>query len=385
MTQTNTNRMFLTLLDETSWGDEGAAGNEALVPVLDGDYNVALEDPIREQQHVIGDQDAFYAVQDVRNLRGQLKVGLWPHLWERLLNWGLTRTSGELPSKTTYVVYPSIESRVHAGLKVDTVTIEGSQGGDVTLSLDLIGRHETTIAEPGYPGAYTIPAIPSLLYKNCRVILSLDSDGAMENAFLATGVSQFSVSQQNNHKIGPAVEDRDDLEQDGVPAFLTAGRVTGEFRCTAAFDRAAFGTLQRSRLYAQLEIVGAHPSYTTVFTATNNEAAGNAVVIEIDADPTTAVAVGDYVYFDSVIPSVGKVTARAAGPNTITIETLDRNILAGCKIYLAGFAIKTAKALVSATPVNHPFDDFLTVEVQGKMFSGGTAPVSFKANDMTLP
>jgi hypothetical protein len=134
--------------------------------------------------------------------------------------------------------------------------------------------------------------------------------------------------------------------------------------------------------------VGAHPSYTTVFTATNNEAAGSAVVIEIDADPTTAVSVGDYVYFagdGGNLPSVGKVTARATGPNTITIEVLDRAVEAGDKIYLAAFAFKTSKALVSATPVNHPFDDFLTVEVQGKMFSGGAAPVTFKANDMTLP
>lgn len=385
MAQTNTNRMYLTLLDETAWGDEGAAGNEALIPVLDGDYNVALEDPIREQQHVVGDQDAFYAVQDVRNLRGQLKVGLWPHLWERLLNWGLTRTAGELPSKATYVVYPSIESRVHAGLKADSVTIEGSQGGDITMSLDLIGRHETTIAEPTYPGTYEIPAIPSLLYKNCRVLLSLDSSGAMENAFLATGVSQFSVSQQNNHKVGPAVEDRADLEKDGVPAFLTAGRVTGEFRCTAAFDRAAFGTLQRSRLYAQMEIVGAHPAYTTTFAVSGAEVAGSNVVIGVDSDPTTDVSVGDYIYIATTIPQVCKVTARAAGPDTITVETLDRNCAGGEVIYLAGFKIKTSKALVSATPVNHPFDDFLTVEVQGKMFSGGAAPVTFGANDMTLP
>lgn len=387
MAQINTNRFFVTLLDETAWGDEGAAGNEELIPVLDGDYSIALEDPVREQQHVVGDQDAYYAVQDVRNLRGSMKVGLWPHLWQRLISLGIDRTAGEVASVTSKMVYPGLETRVHAGLKVDSMTIDGNEGGDLMLNLDFIGRHEDTTSEPTYPGSFVIPDIPSLLFKNCRFILSLNSSGGMENGFLASGVSSFSITLNNAHKTGPAVENRGDLTEDGVVAFLTAGRVTGEFRCTADFDRADYGTLQRSRYKAQLTVVGAHPSYTTSFVVdTGGATAGASVSVPVTTDPTADVSVGDFVYFDGKggdLPSVGKVESTTI--STIVIEVLDYNVAAGDNIYLAGFELKTSEALVSATPVNHPFDDFLTVEVQGQMFSGGAAPLTYKAKDMTLP
>ena len=387
MAQINTNRFFVTFLDETAWGDEGAAGNEELIPVLDGDYSIALEDPVREQQHVIGDQSSFYAVQDVRNLRGSVKVGVWPHLWERLLDLALDRTSGELASITSKMIYPGLETRIHAGLKVDALTIDGSEGGDLMMNLDFIGRHEDTTSEPTYPGSYVIPAIPSLLFKNCRFILSLNSSGAMENGFLASGVQSFSISVNNNHRTGPAVEDRADATEDGVVAFLTAGRINGEFRCTADFDRAAYGALQRNRYKAQLTVVGAHPSYTTSFVVdTGGASAGTTVAVPVTADPTSDVSVGDMVYFDGAggdLPSVGEVSAVTA--TDITIAVLDYDVQAGDNIYLAGFELKTSEALVSATPVNHPFDDFLTVEVQGQMFSGGAEPLTYKAKDMTLP
>lgn len=387
MAQINTNRFRVSLLDESAWGDEGAGGNEELIPVLDGDYNVALEDPVREQQHVNGDADSFYAVQDVRNLRGSLKAGIWPHLTQRILDLALSRTAGELDSVAAYFVIPGIETRVHAGLKVDSITIDGQQGGDVMVSLDFIGRHETTVSEPSYPGSYVIPAIPSLTFKNCRILLSLDSDGDMENAFLATGASQFSITVNNNIKNGPPVEDRETLAEDGVPAFLIPGRVNGEFRCTAVFDRAAFGTLQRNRLYAQLKVLAAHPSYATSFVVdTGGATAGTSVTVPVTADPSSDIAVGDVVYFDAKgggLPCVGVV--EAVTTTDIDIAVLDENVTAGDNIYLAALELKTAYGRVSATPLNTPFDDFITVEVRGQMFSGGASPLTYKVKDMTLP
>jgi hypothetical protein len=386
MAQINTNRFFLTILDETAWGDEGAGGNEELIPVLDGDYNIALEDPVREQQHVIGDQEAFYAVQDVRNLRGSFKVGLWPHLWKRLLDLALDRTSGEVASITAKPTYPGVESRLHAGLKADTLTIDGQQGGDLSMTLDFIGRHEDTASEEPYPGSFVIPDIPSLLFKNCRFILDLDVDGG-GTIFQASGVQSFSITLNNNHKPGPATENRDELTEDGVVAFLTAGRVNGDFRCTADFDRIEYSTLQRSRLKARLKIVGAHPSYTASFVVDVAGAVkGSAVTVPLTTDPTGVISVGDMVYFDGKggnLPSVGEVTAVTL--TDITIAVLDEDVVSGDNVYLAGFELKTAPALVSATPINHPFDDFLTVEVQGQMFSGGEAPLTYKATDNALP
>ena len=387
MAQLNTNRMFVTMLDETAWGDEGAAGNEALVPVLDGDYGIALDDPTREQQHVVGDQQASYIVQDVRNLAGSIKMGLWPHQWARVLDLALTRTSGELASVTFRQTYPGVETLVHAGCRVDSITIEGAQGGDWMLTLAMRGRHESTETADTYPGSLEVPAIPSLLFKNTRVILSLDSTGAMENAFLCTGAQNVRFTVNHNHKFGPAIEDRSNLEEDGVIAFLTAGRQTGEFSVTADFDRAAYTLLQRSRKKAQVRVVGAHPAFTDTFVVdTGGAAAGATKTVPLTANPTGVISVNDYVFFDGAggtLPCVAKVTTVNSGD--IVVDVLDYAVTAGDNVYLGGFELESGPGLVSAVARSHPFDDFITAEVAGTVFSGGDDPLTWKANDMTLP
>ena len=387
MPYVNTNRTYVQLSDEDVWGDEGGGTpNTDLIPVMDGDYGVALDDPIREQQHVLGNLNSKINVQDVRNLAGPFRVGLWPHNWERMLDWATTRTAGESSSKAAHYVVPGIETRLHAGLKVDSLTIEGSEGGDVTASLDLRGRHENTDTEPTYPGALTVPDIPSLLFKNARFIISLDAGTTFANKIIPTGLRQFSINVNNNHKVGRATENRIDGYLDGIPEFLTAGRQDSDVRFTAAFDSADYGALQRNRLFAQFKMVAAHPNYTTYFTVdTLGAVAGASVAVPVTADPTTDVAVGDYVLFDNYggteLPCVGEVESVTAVE--ITIVTLDEDVVAGDHIFLAGIEIKTGRMLVSATPLTKPFDDFLTVEVSA--MPTGANQITWKAKDMTLP
>ena len=95
MAQFNSLRSFLTLQAETAWED-GGGGTDIFMPMLDGDYTVGLDDPLREQQHVVGDADSQYIVQDVRNLVGEMKMGLWPHLALTQFNIGAKRTSGQM-------------------------------------------------------------------------------------------------------------------------------------------------------------------------------------------------------------------------------------------------------------------------------------------------
>lgn len=388
MPYVNTNRSYVQFTDETTWGDEGLAGGTDLVPVLDGDYNVALEDPLREQQQVQGNQNSYYPVQDIRNLRGPFRVGLWPHNWERMLDWATTLTAGETSSKAAHYVVPGIETRLHAGLKVDTLTIEGSEGGDVTMNMDLIGRHENTDSEPTYPGALTIPEIPSLIFKNCRFIISLDAGTDFSNRIAPTGLNNFTLTLNNNHKVGTATENRIDGYLDGIPEFLTAGRQQAECRFTAAFDRADYGTLQRDRLYAQFKMVAAHPAYTTYYTVDAAGAtAGTTVTVPTTTDASGDISIGDYVLFDNYggtnLPCVGEVTATSA--TDITIATLDEDVVAGDHIFLAGFEVKTEKMLVSTSNIQKPFDDFLRVEIAAQPFSGGTSQLTWKAKDLTLP
>ena len=390
MSQINSNRTFVEIRDETAWGDEGAGGNAELVPVLDGEYSVGLEDPVREQQHVVGDQDAFYATQDRRNLGGSFKTGCWPHLSKRLLDWAVVRTSGETGSIAVRDDLPGIEARVHAGLKVDSLTIEGSTEGDIMFNFDCRGRHEETESNLTYPGSYTIPDIPSLTFKNTRYVISLNASGddSFTNRISPVGLSSFSLSFRNNLKEGPPVEDRTDLEKDGRPEYLTAGRRNMEVRFTATFDRQAYMTLQRQRLYAQFKMLGAHPAWTnTAVVDAAGASAGTSVAVPVTADVTSNFSVNDYVLFDNAggsnLPCVGKITAITA--TDMTIDTLDENVVSGDNIFNAAIEIRTAPILVSTTTLQRNFDDTLLVEVSGQIFSGGAEPLTYKATDMTLP
>lgn len=207
LVQTGTKKFSgITSITVTSATGEGAGDTLAvtwvppslLVPVLDGDYGVGLDDPTREQQHTQGDQDAQYTVQDRRNLGGTLKVGVWPHLTRSLLDWAVSRTSGEVGSRCLRDVIPGIETRVHGGMKVDSLTIEGSSENDVTFSFDLKGRHEDTEAELSYPGSYVVPAIPSLTFKNTRYVISLNAGeaNAFSNRISPVGLSSFNLTFQ---------------------------------------------------------------------------------------------------------------------------------------------------------------------------------------------
>lgn len=400
LSQTGTSR-FASLTTVTLTSQTGGTSADSilfywaapavLIPVLDGDYGVGLDDPTREQQHVQGDQDAQYTVQDRRNLAGSLKVGVWPHLTRTLLDLATVRTSGETGSVCLRDTIPGIETRVHAGLKVESLTIEGSSEGDVTFSFDLKGRHEDTEAEISYPGSYTVPEIPSLTFKNSRYIISLNAgeDDDFDNRISPVGLSSFSLTHRNNLKEGPPVEDRIDLEKDGRPEYLTAGRKSLEVRFTASFDRQAYMTMKRQKLLCQIKMVGAHPQYASYGEVAANASAGSAVAVTLLADPSAWLSVGDYVLFDNYmnlsLPCVGRVTVITPGTPSITIATLDEAVKDGDHVFAGAVEFRTAPIRVSTAVIQRNFDDTLMVEVSGQAFSGGAAALTYKARNLALP
>ena len=385
----------ITSITVTSVVGEGAGDTLAvswvspamLIPILDGDYSVGLDDPLREQQHVVGDQDSQYMVQDVRNLGGDLKVGMWPHLSRYLMDLAAVRVGGEVGSFAARWVIPGVETRLHKGLKVDRLTIEGNNGGDITASMGLIGLWEETEGVAAYPGSYVIPAINSLLFKNARFIVSLDAGASFGNRIQPVGVESFSVSLMNGLKIGPAIEDRINAYKDGRPEFITAGRRKVDLRYQAAFDRLAYSTMQRNRLRTQFKLVGAHQGYSTYATvAAGPYAAGANVNIQVDS--SAGFAVGEYVYLDNAgttnLPSVGRVSVIPDGTH-LTIATLDEAVATADHVFHAGIEIKTGPALVQNSTPDKPFDDFLKVTVNAQIFSGGSDPLPYKVLDIALP
>ncbi len=398
------NRLYLDAVAETVWGD-GGVGAATLIPIKEGDYSVGLDDPSREQEHIVGDPDAQYMVHASRRLAGTLKVGLFPHIWGTLMAWALDRdVNNEVASKTMRLTYPGIETTEHLGMKVDRLTIEGSSEGDVDASMDLIGWYERPhaggiLTYPGAGGAdpdhaaYVIPEIPSLQFLNCAFVASFDSggSGAFTNPIRPKGLQSFSINYENNLKSGPPVENRFDTKKDAAIEFLIAGRKRLTFRYVVVLDRQEIQTLQRNRLYTQLKIVGAHPSYTAYRTVTTSPSvAGSAVSVVLDADPTPDFAVGDYVFFDNNggtnLPSVGKITALdSIAPFGVTIEVLDSDVAVGDHMFNAGFELKTAPAIVPSSPKSKAFGEFVTAEINGDVFSGGDPLLSYKAKNMALP
>lgn len=389
MARINSNRTFLELKSETAWAD-GGTGSAVFVPFLDGDYSVGLDDPLREQNHIVGDQDAQYIVQDIRNLAGDLKIGMWPHIWKAMLDWASVRTTGELASYTVRWDVPGVEARVHRGMKVNQVTVEGSNGGDIMQTMGLIGKYEATEANLTYPGAYVVPDIASLTFKNCRFVVSLDAGDAFANRISPEGLETFRITLANNLKVGPSREDRIDLTKDGAIEFLTPGRRKVDLTYTALFNAIAYSTLQRSRLFTQLKVMGAHPAWSSYLTVdAGGAAAGSAVAVPLTSDPAGIVAVNDYVMFDGAggeLPSVGKVTALdSVAPFGITIDVLDEPVEAGDHVFNGAIEIKTGPALVQNSTPSKPFDDLLKVTINAQIFSGGADPFTYKCKDMTLP
>lgn len=375
-----------------AWG----VAQRLLLPMKDGDYGVGLDKPSRNQQHVIGDRDAIFNVPTRRDLKGPLKIGAFPHLWEHVLSWAMDRdSSNELGSKTLTRTFPGLQSVEHLGMKVNSMTVEGAEDGDVDVSLDLLGCWERPRAGGivSYPGAYIVPNYPSLVFSNTRVIACLSSSLASAGTRIAPlGVKNYSFTLANNLKPGQPVEDRNTRNKDKRVAFLLAGKQTLTAKMSAFFNSDAYLTLDQDDLYWWFKVIGAHPSYTTSTTVGGAGAsAGTSVSVPV-ADSSSFV-VGQAVYFaaDSAaavlagkLPCVGVVTAKADGTH-ITIATLDEDVTLADNVYNAGFELRTGPLRCPSAPKTTPYGDLVMVELNGDSFSGGNAQLSRRLSNMAVP
>lgn len=389
----NSSRTFLVMQDESEWAG-APTGEPWLVPMQDGDYGVWLSDPVREQQHVFGDPNSQIMVQDQRDLKGPIKFGLWHHIGKRMLDWITARDAdGESQSKLCSLNIPGYEARLHRGCRVESAEIAGSQGGDISISTQVTGRHEEgdTTADLA---DYDLPTFPSATFKNCRFVISLNAGedpAAFPNAIRPSGLSAFSLKLTNGLKMGPPLEDRANVVEDGVIEYLTAGRTNLTADFTARFSTTDFSLLQRNRRKARLRVMGANPAYPDYLTVEGGPwAAGASVTISVGEAPTAKnFNVGDYVFFDGggpegTTPCVGLIEAVDDILFTITIETLDYVVTTGDHVFNAAYQFTTLPLLVSASPLRIGFDDQVVASISGSIFSGGAYPLDILIKDMPL-
>jgi len=329
----------------TGWAERDATATAHGIPLMDGEYGVELDDPIREQPITTGDANATWLEQDERRLQGTLRIPLYPAKAKTILDWALLRTSNELDSYTGTHVSPDVETRRHFGLKPDRMRIEGAQKGDVVASLDLVGRYETKVGSA--PAAPTMPTIEAFTFAQGRFLLSLDG-GSTE--IEPEAIEGFNLELANNLDRGPNKEDRADDDKSMSINWLLAGKPEISGSVTALWDRAAYGDMQRGKLQGSFRMVLGHKGGDSATVGVGGAAAGSTVSVLVDS--SAGFSVDEVVRFESsagVLKCGGKISAIADGTH-ITITTLEKALVSGDLVYGKALSLYVPRIYCSGVP-----------------------------------
>lgn len=357
---------YLVLMKEkaTAWSDYDATATAVGVPLSGGDYGVVQSDPFREQDFSVGDANATYIEQDERTLRGPLKTPLFPAAAKTILDWALLRTSDELDSYSATLVSPDIENARHYGLKVDKIRIEAAIRGDLTATLDLIGRYEDKVVST--PALPTMPSINGYTFANARFLLSLDG-GSTE--IEPVSVESFTLEQANKLDAGPPREDRVDADKSGSISYLFAGKPEVSGSITALWDRATYGDMARSKLQGSFRVVPAHKSGAS--TAVGGAGASAGTNVSVTVTSSASFSVNEVVRFETsagVLKCAGKITAKADSTH-ITIATLEKDLVSGDLVYGKALSLYVPYLYVDGCPKKRARSQLVRVTLNFRAFA----------------
>jgi hypothetical protein len=147
------NKSYLTLADESVWGTTPGSPVYYHWPVTS--YGVMLKNDRRNTASFAGVRQRRHG----HNYRGMPAGSIAGALYgwkpggsalslaQYLIQWGMEDYENiTLPSKLAeWAEGPNISNVVHNGLRVNTCTIEGTQGGMITITLDVMGKTETAL------------------------------------------------------------------------------------------------------------------------------------------------------------------------------------------------------------------------------------------------
>lgn len=194
---------YLFLASEAAFGVQDASPSYAYMPVLT--YGVENVPEMRQPQPYTGLAENFDNLVVRQMPSGPLTAALygWHYspltasLAQYLMDWAFTdlQTLCGLPSKTAqWAEGPDVANKKHLGMTVNNATLAGADdnGGQITLSLDLMGASEATLT--------TAQTIPSALTRLNEFLFqdSVFSIGPNSGALTAVEYKSFNWQHQRN-------------------------------------------------------------------------------------------------------------------------------------------------------------------------------------------
>lgn len=197
-------KRYVHLTEESTWGTYNSGGTHIYVPVTS--YGVAVT---RENQQA----DLFTGLRQRRHNRafrgtvaGNITMPLYAQhvnsksIAEHILTWAFSAPSSDtLTSFTGELNEDGVDDKRHNGLRINSLTISGANGGPVNLSIDVIGKSED--------GGITPEAIPvsdpmPIEFLMSDATLALETDETSSASVGGAGNEQeilaFSLTLQNN-------------------------------------------------------------------------------------------------------------------------------------------------------------------------------------------
>ena len=240
---TDTNRVSLYLLKETTWGTTPASG--AWETLRFTGESLALNVDTANSAEIRADRNVEDIIRTGENVSGDINFELSHGSYDSLLE-GLmmsTFSSNELVNGTTLTSF-SIEKKFEQltkyhtfkGCRVSSMNLSVNAGEIVTGSFSFMGKDltaDTSSASTGTPSAATTTAA----YNAINNVTVLNEGG---NA-LADKVTSLSLTIDNNLRQNVAIGSSAP-SQIGLGQFLVTGTMTVYFSSSAIFDKFVAGT-----------------------------------------------------------------------------------------------------------------------------------------------
>ncbi len=339
-------------------------------PLYDGAFGVDINDPVRYQPHVDGSITSAFPVQDIRDCVGPMEVGMYPDLVGYLLDWALRRDSNQDGESYSWdLTYPGIRSRRFFGAMVNTVTFAFAEGGDFRMSMDVRAKYADKQGSIDVIENHAMQTIASYYFANAYFLLDL-GDGNGE--IVPVGLDNGSIVINNNLKFGPHIEDRTDIYKDATIEWLAAGRQELSGSITVLLERDAYFALQDNKNTGSLRLMLAHRSGSGFVVDAAGASAGDNVQIPLTATPS-GVVTGSVLRFDTAVTTHRSVgTVCAVGANSVTVKTLDQDVVSADRVYTKAIELFIPQFNVGTTPKEQTKGEFVkvTLNLQGIDTSG---------------
>lgn len=366
----------------------GAGLDMRFFDVSEGAFSLKATPAVEEQAVLRGLLGVHFREKTGWNVAGDTTTLFQPETAGYFLDAALLRdANGELATHTLQEFYPGVDAtekgESYLGCKSNQLQMSFGQGNNkIQLTTSWIGRRaKKYVATAPTPLANAMATKAGYFFSNSSLVdfHQYSAGTASDYVLPACDYSEVNFTVANNLSPGPACFDPDDAIN-GTITSLVAGqeRLSGGF--TAYFKNVALKEHFRNFANVAFRCMFIHPSSNKTLALSNAETAGAAVVLNVSADPTSLVAVGDVIAIQKKGGGstttqwiTARVTARATGPNTITVENLDLNLDTGDVIWTEAAEIIFKKVnLTDFTVTGGPEDARLTVSGSFEAKSDGS-------------